>query len=144
MLSVLGGGAFGMFLFAVATGKEQVHNLHPIFQIGAAPPGDLHRETYIRKMSQTTEANGLDFERMHQTRVTRRTTLNDSFQKTGLSDSHGGHWYNDEEEEESKKGGQLDVQRMLQSRKTRRRVMEDSFQKSGLSDAHGGRWQKDN
>ena len=33
-LAVLGGGAFGSFLSATVTGKNQVHNLHPIFEVG--------------------------------------------------------------------------------------------------------------
>jgi len=94
MLSVLGGGAFGMFLFAVSTGKEQVHNLHPIFQVGAAPPGDLGRHDYQTQMNMSGERDGdLDIQKMHQTRVTRRRTMADSFSKHGLSDSHGGHWF---------------------------------------------------
>jgi hypothetical protein len=139
MLSVLSGGALGMFLFAVSTGKEQVHNLHPIFQIGAAPPGELDHQDYQTKMNQ---AATLDMERMQQTRLARRRTLADSFQKRGLSDSHGGHWYkedgppNDEEE--------LDIQRMQQIRMTRRRTLTDSFKKNGLSDSHGGHWDKEN
>ena len=111
MLSVLGGGALGMFLFAVSTGKEQVHTLHPIFQIGASPPGDLDRQDYLSKMRMTPNNNNnnsnsnnltggdslLDMERMQQTRLTRRRTMTDSFRRTGLSDSHGGHWYKEEE-----------------------------------------------
>ena len=102
MLSVLGGGALGMFLFAVSTGKQQVHTLHPIFQIGASPPGELDHQDYQSKMKMATTNNNnhltggsplLDMERMQQTRLTRRRTMTDSFQKTGLSDSHGGHWY---------------------------------------------------
>jgi hypothetical protein len=34
-LSVLLGGALGSFIMSVTTGKNQVHNLHPIFEIGA-------------------------------------------------------------------------------------------------------------
>jgi hypothetical protein len=39
-MAVLGGGALGSFLFATAKGKESVHNLHSIFQVGANPKTD--------------------------------------------------------------------------------------------------------
>jgi len=92
-----------MFLFAVSTGKEQVHTLHPIFQIGASPPGELVHQDYQSKRRMATDNNVtggdslLDMERMQQTRLTRRRTMTDSFRRTGLSDSHGGHWYKEEE-----------------------------------------------
>jgi len=150
MLSVLGGGALGMFLFAVSTGKEQVHTLHPIFQIGATPVrGELDGEDYNSKMLKDKMINAgigggggedkLDLERMQQRRITRRQTITDSFQKTGLSDSHGGHWYKEEDDSQKE---DLNLQQMLQSRMTRRQTMTDSFQKSGLSDSHGGHWSK--
>jgi hypothetical protein len=155
MLSVLGGGAMGMFLFAVSTGKEQVHNLHPIFQIGAVPPpvGELDHQDYRSKMvnhyDSTNSGGGkvLDMERMQQTRLTRRKTMTDSFQKTGLSDSHGGHWYKEEKEQDREPAQtkeELDMESMLQARMTRRRTMTDSFRKTGLSDSHGGHWYKEN
>lgn len=125
-----------MFLFAVSTGKEQVHNLHPIFQIGAAPPGELDRQNYQNKISQAT--GDLDVDRMEQSRMTRRKTMDDSFRKRGLSDSHGGHWYTDIASKE-----ELDVQQMQQTRMARRKTMTDSFQKRGLSDSHGGSWVKE-
>jgi hypothetical protein len=95
MLSILGGGAFGMFLFSSSTGKEQVHKLHPIFQNGAVPPGELDRQDYRNKMAQVGEQEvDLDMTKMHENRLTRRRTMMDQFKKGhGLNDAHGGHWY---------------------------------------------------
>ena len=35
LFSILAGGAFGSFLMATTTGKNQVYKLHDIFQVGA-------------------------------------------------------------------------------------------------------------
>ena len=37
-MAVLGGGALGSFVFATAKGKESVHKMHSIFQVGATNP----------------------------------------------------------------------------------------------------------
>lgn len=94
MLSVLGGGALGMFLFAVSTGKEEVHLLHPIFQVGAVPPGELDRQDYRNTIIQAEKSEELDVQKLQERRITRRRSLMDGFQKGhGLNDSHGGHWF---------------------------------------------------
>jgi len=81
MFSVLGGGAFGMFVCATATGKQEVHNLHSVFQAGAIP--------------RTQE--DIDLQKLEQHRVLRRRTMHDALQKgQGLSDSHGGQWFREE------------------------------------------------
>lgn len=99
MLSVLGGGAFGMFLFGVAAGKEQVHNLHPIFLIGATPPGELDRQDYRSKIIHASQpSDDLDIKKLQEIRIARRTSMMDGFQKGhGLNDAHGGHWVKDNE-----------------------------------------------
>jgi hypothetical protein len=38
-LSLLLGGAVGSYLMAVTAGKNAVHRLHDIFEVGAQPPG---------------------------------------------------------------------------------------------------------
>lgn len=98
MLSVLGGGALGMFLFSVAAGKEQVHNLHPIFQVGAVPPGDLDHINYQNKINQAHQQEDLDFEKMQEIRLTRRRSMMDTFKRGhGLNDAHGGHWVKEDQ-----------------------------------------------
>ena len=110
MLSILGGGAFGMFLFAARTGKQEVHNLHPIFQVGAVPRGELGYQSYQRTLEEARRGeedsvtekeptlsggdDDLDFQKMKQIRVARRTSLMNSLTNgQGLSDSHGGQWF---------------------------------------------------
>ncbi|CAJ1969444.1 unnamed protein product [Cylindrotheca closterium] len=103
MLSVLGGGAFGMFLFASSTGKEQVYKLHPIFQVGAMPPppGDLDATglDYSQKVQQAQLVPGgkddqeFDIKKLHSMRAVRRKTVQDNLEHgKGFSDSHGGRW----------------------------------------------------
>jgi hypothetical protein len=41
MMSLMLGGAMGSCLWATVAGKNQVHNLHPIFPVAKAPPPKL-------------------------------------------------------------------------------------------------------
>lgn len=96
MLSVLAGGSLGMFLFATSRGKEEVHNLHDIFQVGATPRDKVTRpdyQTMVKKSKKEMESE-IDLEKMQEIRLTRRRSLMDSLQRGhGISDAHGGHWY---------------------------------------------------
>eukprot|EP00541_Cyclophora_tenuis_P012824 CAMPEP_0116565100 /NCGR_PEP_ID=MMETSP0397-20121206/13714_1 /TAXON_ID=216820 /ORGANISM="Cyclophora tenuis, Strain ECT3854" /LENGTH=199 /DNA_ID=CAMNT_0004091843 /DNA_START=27 /DNA_END=626 /DNA_ORIENTATION=- len=128
-LSVLGGGALGSFLMATAAGKNQVHNLHPIFEVGKKeipPPRDgtpyqqalqAAQENYFdagkqqqqqqerdvvstaRQQAVVSSAYADDDFNIHKrrlNRVMRRKTLQSTFERGGLSDSHGGSWVEDE------------------------------------------------
>lgn len=76
-LSVMIGGAVGSFAMATATGKNQVHNLHDIYEKGKQAKEDEERERY---------------------RVNRRKTIQKTLEEGhGLSDSHGGHWVDEAE-----------------------------------------------
>ena len=100
MLSVLGGGAFGMFLFATSAGKGEVHNLHDIFQVGAVPRDKVTRPDYQttinnaqKEFSRNHDGEVIDMQKMQEMRLTRRRSLMDRLQKGhGLNDAHGGHW----------------------------------------------------
>ena len=134
MLSVLGGGALGMFLFASQTGKQQVHLLHDIFLAGAIPTNDdnLNYRQRILKDAQSHQRDdeyeslsltneGQDRERMDQVRVLRRQSIMNGLEKGhGLSDSHGGQWYRDED---------VDPERFQAVRAIRRRSLMNSFKK---------------
>jgi hypothetical protein len=86
MLTVLGSFAFGMFLAASKTGKEEVHVLHPIFRVGAVDVDP-------------TQQSVVDPARLKQMRMTRRRTLTDNLHRGhGLSDSHAGRWVDDNSE----------------------------------------------
>ena len=142
MLSVLGGGALGMFLFATSTGKQEVYKLHPIFQVGAMPKGDLD---YQKRVLQAKE-----FEKI---RTVRRKTIADTIQNHhGLSDSHGGNWTKEkvEQEQEQQQGeffesnNSPDMNKLKEIRVLRRRTLSDNIQQGhGLSDSHGGHWYRD-
>ena len=123
LFSVLAGGALGSFLAATVTGKNQVHNLHPIFQVGAKPPPkdgemsdyqkslqraqEMDHESPVReraRMSRSRPTSDLPQtpedvrEQRRQNRVLRRETLRNALQhQHGLSDSHGGHWVDEKE-----------------------------------------------
>lgn len=129
LLSVLLGGALGSFVNATTTGKNEVHNLHPIFQVGAKPPpidysqSNSPYQKQLEEMRQreielqilesrrdrtATEQEYLEKARREKNRLYRRESLSQSLQKGqhGLSDSHGGHWVEngtEDEEDESQK-----------------------------------------
>jgi hypothetical protein len=130
LFSVLLGGAIGSFANALATGKNQVHNLHPIFEVGAKPPlltedGKVaspyqhkleemrQREIELqileaRRDRTATEQEYVEKARREKNRLYRRASLSQALQDGhhGLSDSHGGHWVNpnDEHEDEEETG----------------------------------------
>lgn len=141
MLSVLGGGALGMFLFAVSTGKQEVYKLHPIFQVGAVPQGELDyskRQILAQQLDQITDKSETEYDMDHRknVRAVRRRTMLDSMGKgRGFSDSHGGHWYHDED---------VDMNKIKEIRAARRKTLSDNLTRGhGLSDSHGGHWTKE-
>mmetsp|Transcript_63335 Transcript_63335/g.95598 ORF Transcript_63335/g.95598 Transcript_63335/m.95598 type:complete len:218 (-) Transcript_63335:228-881(-) len=147
MLAVLGCGALGMFLGASKTGKESVHNLHPIFQIGAVPPkaNELERVGYGKtvqqaQLGQTSENNlvdgSVDRQKLQEIAMMRRSTLKNRIEKGhGISDSHGGHWYREPEDEK------VDIDELKQAQLMRRQSLADRIAKgNGLSDSRGGQW----
>jgi len=119
LLSVLLGGAVGSFVNATTTGKNQVHQLHPIFQIGAKPPpmdDDENNSPYQQALEEARRQRELELQilearrdrtaseqeyvenaRREKNRLFRRASLTQSLQDGhhGLSDSHGGHWVKD-------------------------------------------------
>lgn len=97
-LAVLLGGAVGSFVMATTTGKNEVHQLHSIFQVGATPPRDKislsDDELVLLQSKEHPESlNKLDRTKRERNRLFRRATLNKSMEQVGgLSDSHGGRW----------------------------------------------------
>jgi hypothetical protein len=90
--SVLLGGAVGSFVMSITTGKNEVHNLHPIFQVGART---------LENSGDDSAAGGLDHVERERNRLYRRATLTKAMERGGggLSDSHGGHWVEEAESE---------------------------------------------
>ena len=102
LFSFLLGGTMGSFLAATVAGKNEVHLLHPIFQLGAKPkksvdPNDhteqtKYMERYLKGKKQPVvpEPSLDDFQ---SNRLLRRQTLQNALEnQSGLNDSHGGHW----------------------------------------------------
>lgn len=121
-LSVLLGGAIGSFAMATTTGKNEVHQLHPIFQVGSRtnPNSKIDSSSSLsayelsllqakerdedlrslesRRHMTTAEQDVMDRVRREKNRLYRRATLTKSMEHVGgLSDSHGGHWVQDAE-----------------------------------------------
>ncbi len=90
-LSVLLGITSGSFFMATVTGKNEVHKLHPIFQLGAEPPPENYEQKRMKEIEQGKERN-----RLFRRQTLERTIRNDH---GGLSDAHGGHWLKEQEEE---------------------------------------------
>jgi hypothetical protein len=135
MLSVLGGGALGMFLFASSTGKQEVYKLHPIFQVGAMPQGELDYQKRLQRAKEISGEQDIDIKRLKEVQLVRRKSLMDKIEKGhGLSDAHGGHWYRDDD---------VDIHKMKDMRMTRRKSLMDNLERGkGLSDSHGGHWSR--
>jgi hypothetical protein len=91
----MGGGALGMFLFASSAGKAQVHKIHPLFQVGAMPKGELDYSKKLQKAHDEDE--DLDVSKLKKMRAVRRQSMKENLENgRGLSDAHGGQWYRDE------------------------------------------------
>jgi len=129
MLSFLLGASLGSFLMASTTGKNQVHNLHPIFDVGKQPPPSSSSDSTPYQTSMAQDADAADRER---NRLLRRKTLQQTLenQHGGLNDSHGGRWVDADRHDN----------RLLR-RKTLQQTLENP--QGGLNDSHGGRWVHD-
>jgi len=140
MLSVLGCGALGMFVFATSTGKQEVYKLHPIFQVGAMPKEesiDYSKKVQRAQLFPSDDDEGeehVDVSKLQSIRTVRRKTMQDNLEHgKGFSDAHGGHWYHDDDE--------VDVAKFKEVRAARRKTLNNAIQNQhGLSDSHGGRW----
>lgn len=124
LLSVLLSGAMGSFIMATTAGRNEVHNLHPIFEVGAKNK-NLAEESleqakqrntdlrYLEKRQRGQQLNAgeqdvIDRVKREKNRLYRRASLTQSMEHSGISDSHGGHWVEDDnnnfekEDEENK------------------------------------------
>ena len=133
-LSVMVGGALGSFVMATAAGKNRVHKLAPIYEAGkkegvVSSAGGL--SDYQRDLQRAQEREDEIRER-NRRRLGRRKTMQQRLEEGhGLSDSHSGHWADDNTSQ-----GEA-VRRRLSRRATMRQRLEKGH---GLSDSHGGHW----
>ena len=138
LLSFLAGGAFGSFLMATTTGKNQVHKIHDVFQVGSKQ--ELEKQQYLLSSTEREERA--------RNRILRRKTMQDTIQHgRGQSDSHGGRWAREDERFD----GQVvfideDEERAMrqQNRMLRRKTIQDTIEHGrGQTDSHGGTWAND-
>lgn len=97
-LSVMAGGALGSFLMATTTGKNEVHELHDIFHINEQKKNT--KTPYQQVVEDDINSN--DPKHRRQRRLSRRKTLSHRLEQgRGLSDSYGGNWVEEDEDETS-------------------------------------------
>ena len=129
-LSFMLGGALGSFAFATAAGKNQVHNMHDVFEVGKKEPEDS-LSPYQRKVEDAKKDTELQEMDRRRRRLSRRENVAKRLEDgQGLSDSHGGHWLKDQDQIEERR-------RRLSRRKTVAKRIDEG---RGLSDSHGGKW----
>lgn len=115
--TVMCSGALGSFLMSTTTGKNSVHEMHPIFEIGKkenlTPYQKAHKESQISE-----EDDDVDIYR--QRMISRRKTIKNRMDSQhGLSDSHGGKWDPSDEENDEYQQRKVDRRLALQRRFTR-------------------------
>ncbi|EED86563.1 predicted protein [Thalassiosira pseudonana CCMP1335] len=161
LLSVLGGGALGSFVMSTTAGKNAVHLLHPVFQVGRDEhAGQSPYQIAIAKakelegklaatdtqQSQTNE-DELDVAH-HRARSLRRKGSMKRRLESGhsLSDTHGNTWPYSEEDalEETKKKKAMNRADAWDRRQTQRRdwVHEKIERGKALSNSTGGHWKE--
>ena len=104
-LSVLLGGAIGSFVMSVTTGQNEVHNLHPIFTIGAFNRKKLQEEeedetvsthltlkelSILRQQEQPSDNSSAPVDRtqLERNRLYRRATLTKKMEAQGNRSNH--------------------------------------------------------
>lgn len=129
--SVMAGGALGSFILATTTGKNKVHNMHDIFEIGKNEYKTPYQQAYENAKKAQEDASTPESRR--QRLLSRRRTISQRLTEGhGLSDSHGGTWLVEEDMGE-------DERRRLERRTSMAKRL-DNPNIHGLSDSHGGKW----
>ena len=163
LLSFLGGGALGSFLLSTTAGKNAVHLLHPIFQIGreeyvglspyqieAKKAAAERKKNQLSNATSTTtitaaaaEDDDLDIHHHKARTQNRKSTLKQRLESgPSLSDTHSTNaHYQDEEDEEDEELLQRRQSRAVhrwERRQTERRkwVREKIESGGSLSDSH--------
>jgi len=96
--SVMAGGALGSFVNATTTGKNEVHQMHEIFEIGKHDHRTPYQEAYDNAKNEGEDSNS-----RKKRILSRRKTMSQRLsEQTGLSDSHGGVWINEEMQSEER------------------------------------------
>ena len=93
-LSVMAGGALGAYVMSSVAGKNAVHNLHPVFEKGKNTFG-----TRYQRLIEQSQALEEEKERELRRLKRRETVIDRMAYGHGLSDSHGGHWTEEDEDQ---------------------------------------------
>ncbi|KAL7525835.1 hypothetical protein ACHAXR_002870 [Thalassiosira sp. AJA248-18] len=155
MLSLLGGGALGSFVFSTSAGKNAVHMLHPIFNLGRDE--NAGKSPYQIAMSKAPKQDEIDvtntadndFDATHRrARTLRRKASMKRRIETGhsLSDTHGNTWPHNAPSEEMQKDKSMHRAEAWGRRQTnRRKTVRDRIERGkALSDSTGGHWSNEN
>lgn len=127
--SVMLGAALGSFLLSTTTGKNSVHNLHPIFERGAQPVAvGKNREedkeySYQRSRARATTGRNEELERNQLVR----------------KNSAYGAQFGGEDPDEKVNRLELERNRIMRRASLTRNLKEGQ----GLNDSHGGHWVED-
>lgn len=138
MASIILGGTLGSFLMATTTGKNEVHNLHPIYQRGAIhPPSDASDAEGGGESSSSSAASS--YHEGLQRAQRRESDLRTLERSRTLSHRATLPIVTEELDE-------LSVERVQRERNRlfRRASLSQQLEGGGkgLSDSHGGRWVK--
>lgn len=133
--SVMAGGALGSFLLATTTGKNKVHHMHDIFEIGKNEYKTPYQQAYenAKKAKEQQHVDDASPELRRQRLLSRRRTMSQRLTEGhGLSDSHGGTWLAEQDLSD-------DERRRMERRMGMAKRLENP-NIHGLSDSHGGKW----
>ena len=134
MAAFMIGGTFGAFVASTTTGKNEVHNLHPIYDVGSRKPtqrkepGDAYRKNLERAWERESELKAL---------VRRRTS------ESMLEDHDDDHDHARDDvfvDEVEDAAGRERIERRRNRLLRRASLQEAMSKRKGLSDSHGGRW----
>jgi hypothetical protein len=133
--SVMAGGALGSFILATTTGKNKVHHMHDIFEIGKHEHKTPYQEAYENAQKARGHVDDVSPESRRQRLLSRRRTMSQRLTEGhGLSDSHGGTWLMEQDLS-------VDERRRVERRMGMAKRLENP-NIHGLSDSHGGKWKE--
>ncbi len=98
--SFMAGGALGSFLLATTKGKNEVHQMHDIFEIGKNEYKTPYQMAYENAKMKSEET---DEERRRRHLSRRKTISKRLIEGQGLSDSHSGTWLQEDKMNEHEK-----------------------------------------
>jgi hypothetical protein len=101
LMSIMLGGAIGSFMLSTTAGKNDAHQLHDIFESGSRDSRQKRLDSQQDHLKEEQERDLLtvsDRMQREKNRLARRASIENNLKAHhGLSDSHGGHWADDDE-----------------------------------------------